>query len=70
MTEGSSAYTIAWTKGPGEETTLIGTARDAASAAEALIICGLEPESERVETIEALMRGREMQLARERTDEQ
>ena len=70
VTEGDGAYTIAWTKGPGEESTLIGTARDAASAAEALIICGLEPESERIETIEALMRRREMQLARERTDEQ
>ena len=70
MTEDSTAYTIAWTKGPREQTTVIGTAPDAASAAEALIICGLERESERVETIEALVRGWEMQLALQRTDGQ
>ena len=60
--EDSPAYTISWTKGPGEETVVVGTARDAASAAEALIICGLEPESERIETTEVLVRGREMEL--------
>lgn len=68
--EDGTTYTIRWTKGPGEETVVVGTARDAASAAEALIICGLEPESERIETTEALMRGREMELTRQHMDGQ
>ena len=50
----------------GEAIEPVGTAPNAAAVAETLIICGLEPESRRMDTIDGLMRGRELCLDRER----
>ena len=69
VTDANTTYTITWTKGPGEEAVIIGTAIDAASTAETLIICGLEPENNRIGTVEKLTQGREMEIARQQGDE-
>ena len=66
VSDTNTTYTITWTKGPGEEAVVIGTAKNAASTAETLIICGLEPENNRIETVEALTQGRVMEIARQR----
>ena len=65
-----AGYTITWREGPRGETVTIGTARDAATTAETLIICGLEPESQRIETVAAIEYGREVEIARQHGDGQ
>ena len=66
VTDAHRRYTITWSKGPGEGAVDVGTASGAAATAEALIICGVEPESQRSELVEALVRGREIEITRQK----